>query len=158
MKKKCLSLAGRIHDYFAKGIRPGPDVLHYINSTFSNPDCRELQLILSDTENCESESLKSFFLKMNCRRKDFFEYFRFVLDFLEESPRGISLRKSLAATKKQHLKNIRTADQFEILRKGRNVETMILQGVRIPHFDLAAEMKKVVMIDDVGLAIYAQTM
>ena len=58
----------------------------------------------------------------------------------------------------QHLKNIRTAEQFEALRKDRNVETMILQGVRIPHFDMAAEMKKVVMVDDVSLAIYKQTM
>ncbi|MBW2634872.1 MAG: hypothetical protein JRE14_12255, partial [Deltaproteobacteria bacterium] len=60
--------------------------------------------------------------------------------------------------KEQLQDNIHKAEQFETLRRNRNVETMILQGIRIPHFDTRDDMQKVVMIDAVGLAIYGQTM
>jgi len=60
--------------------------------------------------------------------------------------------------KNQHLENIHKAEQFEALRKGRNIETMILQRIRMPHFNTPDDIQKVVMIDDVSLAIYKQTM
>ena len=86
--------------------------------------------------------------------EDFFGLVKFVLDFLETSPDGIALKEALAHRKQQHSKNIIKADQFERQRQNRNVETMIIQGIRIPHIDPRDDMRKIAMIDTVSLAIY----
>ncbi len=268
----CAILAKHIQNHFEEGIYPGPGVRHYIDSTFAYPTRRDLEKILTDLENCESDTLmeliffpgqraqlmleniiekgrfqkneegkilrilmakktlttfcypekntpvrfstpehaagqfiarlditkkldhrlietihrrllqekdqmlmkvmirnarftcrgkkaeflKSVLLGMNSKGNDFFEYLKFVLYFLEISPSRCSLKKSLANLKEQLQDNIHKAEQFETLRRNRNVETMILQGIRIPHFDTRDDMQKVVMIDAVGLAIYGR--
>ena len=56
----------------------------------------------------------------------------------------------------QRHKNILKTEQFENQRQNRNVETMILQGIRIPHFDPQDDMRKIAMIDTVFIAIYGK--
>jgi len=51
------ALADRIQAYFESGIYPDKALKHYINSTFSNPGPGDLEQLLKDNENCESESL-----------------------------------------------------------------------------------------------------
>jgi len=50
-------LAEKILEILSKGIDLSDDVVHYIDSTFSNPTIEELQSILADDANCEKDSL-----------------------------------------------------------------------------------------------------
>jgi len=55
--EKCKQLAAEIRRILDDGITLGDDVIHYIDSTFSNPSIEELQAILQDDSNCEKDSL-----------------------------------------------------------------------------------------------------
>ncbi len=50
-------LAKKIIEILSKGIDLSDDVVHYIDSTFSNPTIKELQTILADDSNCEKDPL-----------------------------------------------------------------------------------------------------
>jgi hypothetical protein len=50
-------IADEIKKILSKGIDLSNDVVHYIDSTFSNPTIEELQGILADDANCEKDSL-----------------------------------------------------------------------------------------------------
>ncbi|MGB5747746.1 MAG: hypothetical protein WBM69_12220 [Desulfobacterales bacterium] len=54
---KCELIADEIKRILSKGIDLSDDVVHYIDSTFSNPTIEELQGILADDSNCEKDSL-----------------------------------------------------------------------------------------------------
>ncbi|CAB1078220.1 hypothetical protein D1AOALGA4SA_5978 [Olavius algarvensis Delta 1 endosymbiont] len=56
-EEKCNQLAAEIRRILDDGITLGEDVIHYIDSTFSNPSIKELQAILQDDANCERDSL-----------------------------------------------------------------------------------------------------
>ena len=56
-EEKCRQLADEIRKILNRGITLGEDVIHYIDSTFSNPSIEELQAILQDDSNCEKDSL-----------------------------------------------------------------------------------------------------
>jgi hypothetical protein len=56
-QNKCETLAKKIIEILSKGIDLSDDVVHYIDSTFSNPTINELQTILADDSNCEKDSL-----------------------------------------------------------------------------------------------------
>jgi hypothetical protein len=54
---KCELIADEIKKILSTGIDLSDDVVHYIDSTFSNPTIEELQTILADDANCEKDSL-----------------------------------------------------------------------------------------------------
>ena len=54
---KCELIADEIKKILSKGIDLSDDVVHYIDSTFSNPTVKELESILADDANCEKDSL-----------------------------------------------------------------------------------------------------
>ena len=56
-KNKFKILADEIKKILGQGIDLSGDVVHYIDSTFSNPTIEELQTILGDDANCEKDSL-----------------------------------------------------------------------------------------------------
>jgi len=57
LEEKCARLAAEIRNILGSGITLSSDVIHYINSTFSNPTLEELQTLLHDDSNCEKDSL-----------------------------------------------------------------------------------------------------
>jgi len=56
-QNKCELIADEIKKILSKGIDLSDDVVHYIDSTFSNPTVKELESILADDSNCEKDSL-----------------------------------------------------------------------------------------------------
>jgi hypothetical protein len=56
-QEKCEVIAAEINKILSRGIDLSGDVVHYIDSTFSNPTIEELQTILDDDANCEKDSL-----------------------------------------------------------------------------------------------------
>jgi len=59
---KCGLLAGELQKILSGGITLSSEVIHYIDSTFSNPSVTELQTILHDDSNCEKDSLMELLL------------------------------------------------------------------------------------------------
>jgi len=55
--KKCFLLAEKIERIFRDGFVLSDDVMHYIDSTFSNPSINELEEIIYDEHNCERDPL-----------------------------------------------------------------------------------------------------
>jgi hypothetical protein len=56
-EQKCERLAAEIRRILSSGIRLSDDVIHFIDSTFSNPSLEELQALLQDESNCDKDSL-----------------------------------------------------------------------------------------------------
>jgi hypothetical protein len=56
-EEKCELIADEIKKILSKGIDLSDGVVHYIDSTFSNPTAKELESILADDANCEKDSL-----------------------------------------------------------------------------------------------------
>ena len=56
-KEKCDRLADEIRKILEQGITLDEDVIHFIDSTFSNPTIAELETILREDNNCEKDSL-----------------------------------------------------------------------------------------------------
>jgi hypothetical protein len=56
-QQKCERLARKLRNILESGISLSDDVVHFIDSTFSNPSLNELQAILDDDSNCEKDSL-----------------------------------------------------------------------------------------------------
>ncbi len=56
-RQKCELIAREIRNVLESGINLTDDVVHFIDSTFSNPSLEALQAILDDESNCEKDSL-----------------------------------------------------------------------------------------------------
>jgi hypothetical protein len=100
--------------------------------------------------------LETFMRTIPPMTDDFFGHLEFVLDFLAAGPVDDPLKEALARRKQQHQKNILKAEHFERQRRNRNVETMIMQGIRIPHVDPKDDMQKIAMIDTIAIALYGK--
>jgi len=59
--KKCFLLAEKIERIFRDGFVLSDDIMHYIDSTFSNPSINELEEVINDENNCERDSLVELF-------------------------------------------------------------------------------------------------
>ena len=55
--RKCFLLAEKIKQIFRNGFVLSSNIMHYIDSTFSNPSINELEEIINDEHNCERDSL-----------------------------------------------------------------------------------------------------
>ena len=61
-EENCHQLADEIRKILGNGVTLSSEVIHYIDSTFSNPTATELQTILQDDSNCEKDSLMELLL------------------------------------------------------------------------------------------------
>jgi hypothetical protein len=61
-EEKSNQLADEIRKILGKGVTLSSGVIHYIDSTFSNPTTTELQALLHDDSNCEKDSLTELLL------------------------------------------------------------------------------------------------
>jgi len=78
----------------------------------------------------------------------------FALRFLEETPADVELLQGLIQYKQRCLQHIQRLDRFESQRRSHNFETRVALGIREPHDDKQVLMQKVVLLDEIGLAIY----
>ena len=102
-EEKCSQLADEIRKILGNGIILSSGVIHYIDSTFSNPTTTELQTLLHDDSNCEKDSLTELLLfpdeNMQLQLEAQLERLRFqetdeksVLDNLLQAPLQVTLR------------------------------------------------------------------
>jgi hypothetical protein len=102
-EEKCNQLADEIRKILGNGVTLSSGVIHYIDSTFSNPTTTELQTILHDDYNCEKDSLTELLLfpdeTMQLQLETLLEglYFqqedeKSVLDALLQEPVQVTIR------------------------------------------------------------------
>jgi len=102
-EEKCNQFADEIRKILGNGISLSSEVIHYINSTFSNPTTPELQTILHDDSNCEKDSLMELLLfpdePMQLQLEALLEGLRFqeadensILDDLLQGPVPVAIR------------------------------------------------------------------
>ena len=99
---KCRLLAKELKRIICSGLTVSTEVIHYIDSTFSNPAATELQTILSDDSNCEKDSLMELLFfpdeSIQVQLEDLLEdlhlqkqHEKIVLDYIMEEPLQVTL-------------------------------------------------------------------
>ncbi|OQY57717.1 MAG: hypothetical protein B6245_15595 [Desulfobacteraceae bacterium 4572_88] len=271
-EKKCMRLAERIREILSQGLEMSHEVLHYVDSTFSNPSTAELTAFISDEDNCEKDALTDliffpdeslqiqledmleqegfqktdeeriagylcehpletairfpdsrggfslsmpdwvagiFVSRLNISKKldtklteaisthadlsdgrrfkvrlrnarfdatenktrflcRFFEelgafsgtgdeYLDFLLNFLDELQKDGDIFQGLTEKKKFCFQTFQKVLKSEELLNQKNMETLILQGVRIPYADKNDLLRQMDMIDDISFSIFGKT-
>jgi hypothetical protein len=110
-----------------------------------------------DRDRKKIDCLEAFFLKSDPNLEGFFERFSFILHFLGEWKDDSSLFDALARKKGLYIRQLQQASQLDSLHNGRNIETLMALGVRSPHLDRHDITEKIVLIDDISLAIFGRT-
>jgi hypothetical protein len=87
----------------------------------------------------------------------FFQCLNFILTFLDEMDDSKNILSALLDKKNYYHQNIRKAEQFENKMAANNMETLILQGTRIPHFSKEDARMNIELIDRISLAVFGQT-
>ena len=77
-----------------------------------------------------------------------------VLGWLSEIDPDQPVIDGLAKKKREARRVLELAERFERKRRSGNIETLAMQGIRIPHIDTAAVRAEIAAIDRVTLAIY----
>ena len=101
--------------------------------------------------------LSRFFEKVAAEGGDFFETLEFMLNFFDEAPNDGELFTALMRRKRFYLRNLHKAEKFEGRMEGKNMETLMVQGMRVPYVNKAEAIKKIGMIDSIGLAVFGKT-
>lgn len=95
--EKCMLLAERIAKILREGIHLSSEVMHFIDSTFSNPCLDELEKIIADQSDCERDSLIELIFfpdeEIQAKLEDLLENHRYcredeqkVLEYLSSEP------------------------------------------------------------------------
>jgi len=101
--------------------------------------------------------LCDFFERLPLNEPDFVDKLAFMLVFLNEHGDSTNLYQALMDRKKflfQHRLKARRAAE---LAARSNMETLIMTGVRSPHFDVAAAERNLALIDSIALAVFGRT-
>lgn len=87
----------------------------------------------------------------------FAELMAFALELLAELAPDAEMREGLIAKKKFHFQNYQRAEQMAEQIKGRNMETLMLQGVRMPYVDKNDALCKMGLVDRICIALYGRS-
>jgi hypothetical protein len=269
--QKYMLLINKIEEIFREGITLSRDVLHYIDSTFSNPSIKELKEIICDETNCEKDSLVelifspdesiqtqledllenqnyqkkdekkllnclylkkqqatihfpnskgllkltmsnsatdqfishlnitskldkrlfdaiqmyvceksrnyvkvkmrnsrkrltenkigfmcAFFKNLKIKNNGNLKCLKYILDFFDELQDDEDIYSALMDKKNLYSQNLQKAVKYEEQLKKSNMETLILQGIRIPFVSKEDALKKIQIIDRISLAVFGK--
>jgi hypothetical protein len=88
---------------------------------------------------------------------DFVDQLRFSLVFLKEHAAAANLYVALMNRKKFIFRHLMQARQAAKRSARSNMETLIMTGVRTPHFDVAQGEHTLEMIDRIAMAVFGRT-
>jgi hypothetical protein len=98
----------------------------------------------------------SFFERIKTESNDFTKCLDFILNFLDELRDDRDIFQSLSVKKEFHFQNLQKADMFHEQMSKRNMETLILQGVKIPHINKDDEINKIAIIDKISYTVFGK--
>ncbi len=95
-----------------------------------------------------------FFEKPITQADELLECLDFVLAFMSEIRDSDDIRTALERRKEFHFLAIQKAADFEEQFGRNNMETLMVQGMRMPHIDRAKLMREIVIIDRICYLVY----
>jgi hypothetical protein len=101
--------------------------------------------------------LSRFFEKIPSDSWDFERCLRFILDFLDALPADNDLYPALMDQKRVYFSNRQRAERLERLLAQNNMETLMLQGVRIPPISITACVNAMGLLDRISRAVFGKT-
>jgi hypothetical protein len=98
-----------------------------------------------------------FFQGMTHSEPDYLACLDLVLPLLEFAGRGVEVYDLLVEHKRSLFRSLQQARRFETLLGRSNMETLMLQGLRVPHLSPDALMRHMRLIDLICLRIFGNT-
>lgn len=89
--------------------------------------------------------------------RDLLEIADFVLALMDELHPDGDIQEGLLAKKKFYFQNLQRARQMAAMIHGRNMETLMLQGVRMPYVDQNDALRKMHLIDRICIALLGRS-
>ncbi len=99
----------------------------------------------------------AFFQKMRITNNGNHKYLEFILDFFDELKDDKDIYSALMDKKRVYLQNLQVVIRYEEQMKKSNIETLILQGVRVPFISREDTLKKIEIIDRISFAVFGKT-
>ena len=101
--------------------------------------------------------LCDFLTRQPLKDTAFVDQLHFSLVFLQEHEDATNLYTALMDRKKFIFRHLMGARQAAARAARSNMETLIMTGVRTPHFDVAQGEQTLEMIDSIAMAVYGRT-
>ncbi len=101
--------------------------------------------------------LRLFFQNLDYVARDPADLLDFALGLLHELPDTQDLWSAVSAHKQRYVETLEKAARFEEQRRGKTMETLAMQGVRIPHVDAADVAERLEKLDALCLAVFGMT-
>ncbi len=101
--------------------------------------------------------LSSFFKKWDTENSDVFQYFDFIVLFLEELKQDDEIFEALMKKKRFYLKHLKRTEKFEEQLLRTNIETMMLKGQTAAFIDKNEARESIAIIDRICLTVFGKT-
>jgi len=98
-----------------------------------------------------------FFKKMTAEFRIVFNAYDFLLSFFEELEDDSDLYQALTRKKRFYFQNLQKAERYAAQLKSSNIETLFLQGVRMPYFNTAEARRRIGLIDWICYAVFGRS-
>ena len=101
--------------------------------------------------------LNAFFKKMAVEFRIVLNAYDFLLAFFEELEDDTDLYRALTQKKRFYFQNLQKAEMFEAQLKSSNMETLLLQGVRMPYINTDEARCRMGLIDRICYAVFGKS-
>lgn len=101
--------------------------------------------------------LNVFFEKMAVEFRIVLTAYDFLLTFFEELEDDTDLYRALTQKKRFYFHNLQKAERFRAHLKSSNMETLLLQGVRIPYINTDEARRRMGLIDRICYAVFGKS-
>jgi len=101
--------------------------------------------------------LTVFFEKTAVNFKQLFDAIDFVISFFEEIEDDTDLYRALMQKKRFYFQNLQKAERYALQLKNSNMETLLLQGVRMPYFNTEEARRRIGLIDRICYAVFGKS-
>lgn len=96
-------------------------------------------------------------IRETCTHRYFFQGLDFLLQFVQETDSGADIYEALMRKKRRCRRLLNKIDDAQQKLQKSNVETLLLQGGRIPYIDRRRALETIAAIDRISLAVFGRT-
>lgn len=104
-----------------------------------------------------TDFLIAFFENLNTTDTELIECLELILDILADIPDNRDIFSGLMARKRFYFKSLQKVTKIEEKLRKNNMETLILQGQRVPYINKSDAIRKMGFIDKISLSVFGRT-
>jgi hypothetical protein len=140
--------------------RHHPMILKSIHQFIPDELQNRLKVCLRNKQRPCSEAqasfLSTFIEKSAPIHTDFWDLYRFLVGFLDEIESDEDFYVVLVESKRSCHESLQTITRLEAQYANSNMETMLMQGIRIPFIDKQAARRRLAMIDNICYTVFGR--